>query len=269
MTAYPVFDTPDLFDPLLFGGEGVLFDTPDLFDPLLFDPSVLTDASIAGSTSVALTVRTPSPLAFIGFGGGARIVGASTLTFTTAAEATTGALLGGVSTLTFTTSATVRGNALAGSASAVTFSASAALTGGALVSGAATITFFATAEPSGVVVVDEKRGKGGSSKWLLEYEAEAQDTDPAEPAVSVDTIREANKSRKKPAPAPIETPEPPAPPVAAANVTELFTKPPTPIRAKAVPLPTTEPDPEDLRRALGLPVDGKTYELELLLLLAA
>lgn len=119
--------------------------------------------------------------------------------------------------------------------------------------------------------VVEQRGKGGSSKWRLQHEAETQADVPNEPIVSVETIQQAVSRKRRPTPA---APDPVAPvqPVATlpvGSVTTLFELPvpevATPVAAPAPDVPETE----ETRRALGTQRIERTYDLELLLLMAA
>jgi hypothetical protein len=118
----------------------------------------------------------------------------------------------------------------------------------------------------------EQRGKGGSGKgWLLRGEFDYRDEDKPSEAITVEDIRQATaKLRPKPAPEP-------APAVVAsvaeaapaAPVATLFERKPekTPTPAPAAPVPVTlTPGTKD---ALGMKPVERTYDLEVLLLLAA
>lgn len=118
----------------------------------------------------------------------------------------------------------------------------------------------------------EKRGKGGSGKgWLLRGEFDYCGEDKLPDAVTVEDVRQAAaKLRPKPAPAPTSAVVAPAAEAApAAPVAVLFErkpeKPPTPAPAAPVPVTLTQ----GTKDALGMKPVERTYDLEVLLLLAA
>ena len=119
----------------------------------------------------------------------------------------------------------------------------------------------------------ERRGKGGSSRWRVRHEAETQALDPAEPAVSVETIRAAARPRKALQPEPVEEQAAPlaarAPTSEPGVVIDLFRVATPPVPEQAATPATEVVETEETRRALGLQRIERTYDLELLLLMAA
>jgi hypothetical protein len=119
----------------------------------------------------------------------------------------------------------------------------------------------------------EQRGKGGSGKgWLLRGEFDYRDEDEPSDAVTVKDIRQAT-AKLRPTPAPALAPTPIAAEVVEAvpakPVAVLFERKPekasTPTPAASAPI-TLTPETKD---ALGMKPIERTYDLELLLLVAA
>lgn len=119
----------------------------------------------------------------------------------------------------------------------------------------------------------EKRGKGGSGKgWLLRDEFAYRDEAAAIEAVTIEDVRQAT-AKLRPAPEPGTVMQPaPAPATEAAPavpVAVLFERPPEIVSveppAPAAPV-VLKPN---VKAALGLKPIERTYDLELLLLVAA
>jgi hypothetical protein len=122
----------------------------------------------------------------------------------------------------------------------------------------------------------EKRARGGSGKgWMLRGEFEYRDEDKPPEAITVEDIRQA-AAKLRPTPAPTPAPAtvaakaaPATPAAPAAPVAVLFERKPekAPEPAPAAPAPIAlTPEAEDV---LGMKPVKRTYDLELLLLLAA
>lgn len=137
------------------------------------------------------------------------------------------------------------------------------------------LTTGVAAAQEGVEPPVEQRGKGGSGKgWRLRGEHQYQAEEAPEQAVSVETIREAAKKvarKTKPAePAPVEIVMPAATPTEPTRqVATLFEPPAANVVPIERPAPPERPLTETERAALGAQKIERTYDLELLLLMAA
>lgn len=133
------------------------------------------------------------------------------------------------------------------------------------------LTTGVAAAQEGVEPPVEQRGKGGRG-WLLHEEHQYRPEAPLEPAVTVETIREAADRiaarTAPPAPEP-EVAAPPTAPVAPTRqVAAMFEQPANVVPIER-PAPPERPLSETERAALGARKIERTYDLELLLLLAA